>query len=79
MKPFNLAEALEGKPLVTRAGQPAYGFKRLYNPDGTFIYPYSVYFYTEKDRMSYSPKGKCFIDSESPADLFMVEEEDEAI
>jgi hypothetical protein len=70
MKPFNLKEALSGKPVVTLRGVEA---TQLHLFDIDHIYPLSAV--VEGELIQYTIKGEFRSDYESGWDLFMAEEE----
>ena len=70
MKPFNLKEALAGKPVITLRGVEA---TQLHLFDIDHIYPLSAV--VEGELIQYTIKGEFRSDYESGWDLFMAEVE----
>jgi len=70
MKPFNLEEALAGKPVVTLRGVEV---TQLHLFEIDHIYPLSAV--VEGELIQYTIKGEFRSDYESGWDLFMAEEE----
>jgi len=76
MKKFNLEEALNGKPVITRDGCKVMDIKFF----GSFTGHYPLVVHIQKSVLScllfYTEKGRFANDeTDSPNDLFMVEEE----
>lgn len=76
MKPFNLEEALAGKPVVTRGGDKITHL--YYNKDAKSDYPILVWV-DDRFTSKYRINGRITIDRATtwPSDLFMAEEETE--
>lgn len=73
MKPFNLQEALEGKPIVTRDGRKiieCHYFKYI----NKSLFPIYAIFEGESSTRTFTINGECNYGSESSHDLFMYEE-----
>jgi hypothetical protein len=73
MKPFNLKEALEGKPLVTRGGNDAVGFAKVAGATGDYQYVAAVTGHVE----TYTKDGVFNLRAprKPDLDLFMKDEE----
>lgn len=73
MRPFNLEEAIQGKPLVTRDGRKILDFH--YFKDVKELYPIIAVVDGESSIRSYTEIGRCFrSETESKTDLLMYEE-----
>lgn len=70
MKPFNLQEALAGKPVVTRDGRPV----KIagYNPDARYCD--KITGWVDNISRDWSNEGRYYISGESNFDLFMASE-----
>lgn len=77
MKPFNLEEALAGKPLITRDCRRVSDFKLNYGAEEGMKYIYSVYFEDQDFRQTYSAGGEYVIGRKNQQDLFMEDENDQ--
>lgn len=70
MKPFNLEQALAGKPVVTRDGRPVTQL-HLFKVDN----PFPLCGLTENNRIhQWSENGKQFLEGDNAGDLFMASE-----
>jgi hypothetical protein len=73
MRPFNLQEALAGKPVVTREGKPAIGLHVF--PDARYQGIHAV---VEKEVVSFSENGQYWNNgTPNKYDLFMASEKKE--
>lgn len=71
--PFDLAKALAGEKLVTRAGEPATDFG--HNPEGGTYYPYK---FTAGGRTQWAmANGRNLLLNETSDDLFLLDEIDQ--
>lgn len=75
MKPFNLQEALEGKPIVTRDGRKVLDFHYFKDINSDENYCICAVIENEASIYTFAIDGRfMFIRGQNPQDLFMYEE-----
>lgn len=74
-KPFNLEEALSGKPIITRNGACVSGFYHIDAPCYP-IFCYSAYIGVELNPFAYNAQGQCDEVYAGAFDLFMLVEDE---